>query len=90
MDELNRVYVAWEADDATYFITTLDPDFNKHLQEMVADMGPPTKVEFRATDEGWFDNHRDLDSDGFFSDREANPHDGSMYGDPEGGYDVQE
>ena len=25
--------------------------------------------------------------DDFFSDREANPHDGSMYGDPEGGYE---
>ena len=27
-----------------------------------------------------------MDGD-FFSDREANPHDGSMYGEPEGGYD---
>ena len=26
------------------------------------------------------------DGDDFFSDREANPHDGSMYGEPEGGY----
>jgi len=28
--------------------------------------------------------------DDFFSDREANPHDGSMYGEPEGGYDDDE
>lgn len=28
-----------------------------------------------------------LDKDNFFSDREASPHDGSMYGDPEGGYE---
>ena len=27
------------------------------------------------------------DDDDFFSDREANPHDGSMYGEPEGGHD---
>ena len=28
------------------------------------------------------------DAGDFFSDREANPHDGSMYGDPEGGWDA--
>jgi hypothetical protein len=27
------------------------------------------------------------EDDDFFSDREANPHDGSMYGEPEGGHD---
>ena len=26
----------------------------------------------------------------FFVDREANPHDGGMYGEPEGGWDVEE
>ena len=29
---------------------------------------------------------REAIGDDFFSDREANPHDGSMYGEPEGGY----
>ena len=29
---------------------------------------------------------REAMGDDFFSDREANPHDGSMYGEPEGGY----
>ena len=82
MDDLNRVYVAWEEDGATYFITSLDPDFNKHMQEMIAEHGLPTKVEFRAHDEGWH-----YGDDDFFSDREANPHDGSMHGDPEGGWD---
>ena len=30
-----------------------------------------------------------LEGEDFFSDREANPHDDSMYGDPEGGYAIQ-
>lgn len=50
---LHRIYVEWEGG---YFITSLDSQFNKHLQEMVSDMGPPTKVEFRATDEGWYED----------------------------------
>jgi hypothetical protein len=55
MDTLDRIYVAWEVrDDVTYFITSLDLEFGKHLQEMVADLGRPTKVEFRAADEGWY------------------------------------
>ena len=45
---LHRVYVEFEGG---YFMVlgALDPDF----QEMVQDLGRPTKVEFRATDEGW-------------------------------------
>jgi hypothetical protein len=49
--DLNRIYVAWEGG---YFITTLDRDFNKQFQEMVADLGQPTVVEFRATNQGWY------------------------------------
>ena len=48
---MNRIFVGW---DDGYFITTLDPDFNKTLQEMIVELGAPTTVEFRATDEGWF------------------------------------
>ena len=47
---MHRIYVEFEGG---YFITTIDPRFNSHLQEMVADLGRPVKVEFRATDEGW-------------------------------------
>ena len=47
---MHRIYVEFEGG---YFITTIDPMFNSHLQEMVADLGRPVKVEFRATDEGW-------------------------------------
>ena len=82
MEDHNRVFVGWPGG---YFVTSLDPEFHKALQEMVADLGPPSVVEFRASDEGW---HVDDEEDDFFSDREANPHDGSMYGDPEGGSDV--
>ena len=48
---MHRIYVAWEGG---YFVTSLDPQFNSHLQEMVAELGPPTTVEFRDHDEGWY------------------------------------
>ena len=48
---MHRVYVEFEGG---YFVTSLDPKFNAQLQDMVTDLGPPTKVEFRATDEGWY------------------------------------
>ena len=51
---MHRVYVEWTGG---YFITSLHPDFNDALQAMVEDMGQPSKVEFRATDEGWFDDN---------------------------------
>ena len=45
----HRVYVEFEGG---YFVSfgVLDSDF----QEMVSDLGRPVKVEFRGTDEGWF------------------------------------
>ena len=46
----DRIFVGWPEG---YFISSLDPDFCKALQEMVADLGPPSVVEFRAADEGW-------------------------------------
>ena len=49
----HRIYVEFEGG---YFITTIDPGFNSNLQVMVAEMGRPVKVEFRATDEGWCDD----------------------------------
>ena len=51
---MHRIYVEWAGG---YFITSLHPDFNDALQAMVEDMGQPSKVEFRATDEGWFDDN---------------------------------
>ena len=48
---MHRIYMEFEGG---YFVTSLDPQFNAHLQDMVADLGPPTRVEFRATDEGWY------------------------------------
>ena len=49
-ETMHRIYVEFEGG---YFVTSLDADFNKALQEMVTDLGKPTKVEFRASDEGW-------------------------------------
>jgi hypothetical protein len=49
---MHRVYVEFEGG---YFVTSLDPRFSFHLQEMVKDLGRPVKVEFRATDEGWYE-----------------------------------
>jgi len=46
---LHRVYVEFEGG---YFIVL--GSHNPKLQEMVNDLGRPTKVEFRATDEGWY------------------------------------
>jgi hypothetical protein len=48
----DRIFVGWPGG---YFITTLDPDFRKAFQDMVADLGPPSVVEFRAADEGWIE-----------------------------------
>tara|TARA_Y100001973_G_scaffold73321_1_gene107018 strand:- start:1854 stop:2060 length:207 start_codon:yes stop_codon:yes gene_type:complete len=53
---MHRIYVEWEGG---YFVTSIDPDFDKNLQEMVTDMGRPVKVEFRAADEGWFDDPKE-------------------------------
>jgi len=51
----HRIVAFWDEKDTKdkYFISTLCRDFNVAFQEMVADMGPPTRVVFRTTDEGW-------------------------------------
>ena len=48
----SRIYVGWPDG---YFLTTAGPNdqFQANLDEMVADLGPPTVVEFRAADEGY-------------------------------------
>ena len=53
MPTLHRIYVEFEGG---YFVTSLDSQFNSHLQEMVSEMGRPVKVEFRSTDEGWYED----------------------------------
>ena len=52
----DRIFVGWPGG---FFVTTLDPDFRKAFQDMVADLGPPAVVEFRAADEGWFESSVD-------------------------------
>ena len=44
----HRVYVEFEDG---YFIVL---GMSKEFQQMVNELGRPTKVEFRATDEGWY------------------------------------
>jgi len=62
MDDLHRVFVGWPGG---YFVTSLhNPDFHTDLQELVADLGPPTVVEFRAADEGW----EEVDIDALLAD----------------------
>ena len=48
---MHRIYVEWEGG---YYVTSLDPDFHNVLQKFVEDLGRPTKVEFRAENEGWY------------------------------------
>ena len=51
----HRIVAFWDADDTKdkYFVSTLTHNFNEAFQEMVADMGPPSRIVFRATGEGW-------------------------------------
>ena len=46
----DRIFVGWPGG---YFITSLDRDFRTAFLRMVAELGPPSVVEFRAADEGW-------------------------------------
>ena len=46
----HRVFVGWSKGG---YISTLSPDFHAGLQEMVAALGRPDVVEFRADGEGW-------------------------------------
>ena len=56
LDTMHRVYVGWEDESGSnkIFMSTLASDFNKELQTLVEEYGPPTTVEFRADDEGWY------------------------------------
>ena len=47
----DRVFVGWKNG---CFVTTAGPnlEFQRQLKEMVEELGPPDKVEFRAADEG--------------------------------------
>jgi hypothetical protein len=54
MGDLNRIFVGWPGG---YFVTSLhNSEFHRDLQEMVTDLGPPTTVEYRASDKGWHDS----------------------------------
>ncbi len=46
----HRVFCEW---DAGAYVSSLDPNFSTHLQELVTQYGPPDLVEFRAHSEGW-------------------------------------
>ena len=53
---LHRVFVEWHDPDRPNwggYVSSIDPEFQEALVEFVARCGPPTKVEFRAHDEGW-------------------------------------
>ena len=52
----DRIFVGWPGG---YFITSLDHDFHNAFRDMVADLGPPSVVEFRAADEGWVSSSDD-------------------------------
>ena len=49
----DRIFIGWPGG---FFITSLDPDFRNAFRDMVSDLGPPSVVEFRASDEGWLEN----------------------------------
>ena len=52
----DRIFVGWPGG---YFITSLDHDFRNAFCDMVADLGPPSVVEFRAADEDWVSSSDD-------------------------------
>lgn len=54
---MHRIFVSWEKGG---YLSTVDPDFHKVFQHMVSLFGPPDIVEYRADDEGWESNNRDL------------------------------
>jgi len=52
----DRIFVEWfdpERPKWGGYVSSLDSDFQAALLDFVARCGPPTKVEFRAADEGW-------------------------------------
>ena len=57
----DRIFVGWPGG---YFMTSLGcEDFQAEFLAMVADLGPPSIVEFRAADEGWTESSPDDFSD---------------------------
>ena len=58
----DRIYVGWPGG---YFLTTAGPiagsEFVEQFHEMVAELGRPDVVEFRAADEGYIDGSEDED-----------------------------
>ena len=56
----DRIFIGW---DGGYFLTTVDSgaDFQGQLAEMVADLGPPDIVEFRAANEGFIEGGAELE-----------------------------
>jgi hypothetical protein len=62
LPDMHRIYVEFEGG---YFVTSLhNPQFHQQLQEMVLNLGRPVKVEFRATDEGWYQDDGDNGDEG--------------------------
>ena len=51
----HRIVAFWDAGETKnyFFMSTLCHDFNEAFQEMVEEMGTPSRIEFRASDEGW-------------------------------------
>lgn len=60
----HRVFCSWPCGS---FISLGDHPGCEDFQQLVNLLGPPTVVEFRATDEGWVDS---VGQDAFFEDSE--------------------
>lgn len=58
---LHRILVEWESGA---FVSSLSPTFQADLLELVAQYGRPSKVEFRAADEGWVEDKTDYSKPG--------------------------
>ena len=57
----DRIFIGWPDG---HFMTSLGcKDFQTEFLAMVADLGPPSSVEFRAADEGWVDDSTDAFSE---------------------------
>lgn len=56
MTTQHRIVAFWDAGETKnyFFMSTLCHDFNEAFQEMIEEMGPPSRIEFRASDEGWY------------------------------------
>ena len=56
MTNLHRVFVEWydpERPEWGGYLNSTGSDFQRSLLEMIERFGRPTKVEYRADDEGW-------------------------------------